>query len=104
MCAGAMDAPIILWLLPDSGKALGQLDDGAVIHLQAHPGPEQKQNTWNAVGILRGTDPALGKQAVLLTAHLDHLGIAKPVNGDDIYNAADDDASTSLPPLQLPRP
>jgi Zn-dependent M28 family amino/carboxypeptidase len=44
--------------------------------------------TWNAIAILRGTDPAAG--IVLLTAHLDHLGIG-PANsaGDTIYNGAD---------------
>jgi len=35
----------------------------------------------------------LQHSAVVLSAHLDHLGIGQPVNGDDIYNGADDDAS-----------
>jgi hypothetical protein len=55
------------------------------------PGP--RTETWNVVGILRGSDPAAGKQAILLTAHLDHLGIGPRKNGDRIYNGADDDAS-----------
>ena len=33
-----------------------------------------RTETWNVVGILRGSDPAAGKDAILLTAHLDHLG------------------------------
>jgi Peptidase family M28 len=49
-------------------------------------------DTWNAIGILRGTD--LANQVVLLTAHLDHLGVGPAnVSGDTIYNGADDDAS-----------
>lgn len=57
--------------------------------------------TANVVGILRGSDPQLSKEVVLLTAHLDHLGIRKPVNGDAIYNGADDDASGVIAVLQL---
>jgi hypothetical protein len=58
--------------------------------------------TWNAIAILRGTDPAAG--VVLLTAHLDHLGIG-PANsaGDTIYNGADDDASGTTAVLALAR-
>lgn len=48
---------------------------------------------FNVVGIVRGTDPVLKEQAVLIDAHYDHLGIGPPVNGDSIYNGADDDAS-----------
>jgi len=47
----------------------------------------------NVVGILRGSDPALRDQYVLVDAHYDHLGITRPVNGDSINNGADDDAS-----------
>ena len=54
-------------------------------------------------GILRGSDPKLRATAVLLSAHLDHLGIGQPVNGDDIYNGADDDASGTTAVLELAR-
>lgn len=64
--------------------------------------PEGK-HTWNTVGILRGSDPVLAKQAILLSAHLDHLGVGKPVNGDNIYNGADDDASGVSAVLELAR-
>jgi Peptidase family M28 len=47
----------------------------------------------NVVGIVRGTDPALRDEAVLIDAHYDHLGIGPAVAGDSIYNGADDDAS-----------
>jgi aminopeptidase YwaD len=62
-----------------------------------------RRHTWNAVGILRGSDPTLQETAVLLSAHLDHLGIGQPVNGDDIYNGADDDASGTTAVLELAR-
>ena len=46
----------------------------------------------NVIGLLQGTDPVLSKEAILFSAHLDHLG-TKPIAGDGIYNGADDDAS-----------
>jgi Peptidase family M28 len=59
-----------------------------------------RKETWNAIGILRGsTSP---NEVVLLTAHLDHLGIG-PANaeGDTNYNGADDDASGTTAVLTL---
>jgi Zn-dependent M28 family amino/carboxypeptidase len=48
----------------------------------------------NVVGILRGSDPKRRDEFVVLSAHLDHLGIADPpVNGDRVYNGAMDNAS-----------
>jgi Zn-dependent M28 family amino/carboxypeptidase len=47
----------------------------------------------NIVGALKGSDPALSKEYVVISAHLDHLGVGVPVNGDKIYNGAMDDAS-----------
>jgi hypothetical protein len=47
----------------------------------------------NVVGIRRGSDLRLEKEYVVISAHLDHLGVGKPVNGDAIYNGAMDDAS-----------
>jgi Zn-dependent M28 family amino/carboxypeptidase len=47
----------------------------------------------NVAGIRLGGDPALRNEFVILSAHLDHLGEGKPVNGDGIYNGAMDDAS-----------
>jgi len=47
----------------------------------------------NIVGILPGSDPELRDDFVVVTAHYDHVGIGRPVDGDSIYNGADDDAS-----------
>lgn len=60
-----------------------------------------RKETWNAIGILRGTE--YPNEVVLLTAHLDHLGIGPAVNGDTIYNGADDDASGTTAVLSLAR-
>ena len=47
----------------------------------------------NVAGILRGADPKLRDQHVVLSAHLDHLGIGGAINGDSLYNGAMDNAS-----------
>ena len=47
----------------------------------------------NVVAVLPGTDPTLKDEYVVFSAHLDHLGIGKPINGDSIYNGAMDNAS-----------
>ena len=62
-----------------------------------------RTETWNVVGILRGSDPEAGKDAILLSAHLDHLGIGPAKNGDRIYNGADDDASGTTAVIELAR-
>jgi hypothetical protein len=47
----------------------------------------------NVVAVLPGSDSKLSQEYVVYTAHVDHLGIGKPINGDAIYNGAVDDAS-----------
>jgi Zn-dependent M28 family amino/carboxypeptidase len=48
---------------------------------------------FNVLGRLPGTGGPLAQEAVVLGAHYDHLGIAKPVDGDSIYNGARDNAA-----------
>ena len=57
----------------------------------------------NVVGRVDGADPQLKSQAVLYSAHWDHLGISKPVNGDKIYNGAVDNATGCAVVLELAR-
>lgn len=47
----------------------------------------------NVIGILRGTDPKLKEEYVMVSAHIDHVGVGEPINGDRIYNGAMDNAS-----------
>jgi hypothetical protein len=63
--------------------------------------PPKEATTTNVIGILRGRDPKLAKETVLLSAHLDHLGIGREVKGDNLYNGADDDASGVTAVLEL---
>jgi Zn-dependent M28 family amino/carboxypeptidase len=59
--------------------------------------------TANVVGKLEGSDPRLREQAVLYSAHHDHLGIGKEKNGDTIYNGAIDNASGCAVLIELAR-
>jgi hypothetical protein len=64
---------------------------------------DQRVVDANVVGILRGSDPVLRDSIILVDAHYDHLGIGTPVNGDSIYNGADDDASGTVTVLEVAR-
>ncbi len=57
----------------------------------------------NIAGVLPGSDPQLKKEFVVISAHLDHLGIGAPVNGDRIYNGAMDDASGDASLIEIAR-
>ncbi|HYJ79403.1 MAG TPA: M28 family peptidase, partial [Longimicrobiaceae bacterium] len=58
----------------------------------------------NVVAVLRGSDPALRDEHVVVTAHLDHVGTAHPdAAGDSIYNGADDNASGVAAMLEAAR-
>ena len=56
---------------------------------------KKRLESANVVAVLPGSDPVLKNEYVVLTAHIDHLGIGEPVNGDRIYNGAMDNASGS---------
>jgi Zn-dependent M28 family amino/carboxypeptidase len=47
----------------------------------------------NVIGMVAGGDPKLKDEAVLFTAHYDHLGIRPDMSGDNIYNGANDNAT-----------
>jgi Zn-dependent M28 family amino/carboxypeptidase len=57
----------------------------------------------NLVAQLTGSDPKLKNEYVVLSAHLDHLGVGEPINGDRIYNGAMDNAAGSAVLLDLIR-
>jgi Zn-dependent M28 family amino/carboxypeptidase len=58
-------------------------------------------DSQNVVAALPGSDPALGDEYVVYTAHWDHFGIGTPVNDDRIYNGASDNASGTAGVLAL---
>jgi Zn-dependent M28 family amino/carboxypeptidase len=64
------------------------------IHVRAKTGVKKSTGqSLNLAGVLPGSDASLKNEYVTISAHLDHLGIGAPINGDKIYNGAMDDAS-----------
>jgi Zn-dependent M28 family amino/carboxypeptidase len=57
----------------------------------------------NIAAKLKGSDPTLAQQYVLVSAHLDHLGVGAPINGKTIYAGAMDDASGVATVLEAAR-
>jgi hypothetical protein len=57
----------------------------------------------NVAGILPGSDPKLKDEYVIMSAHLDHVGVGRAINGDTIYNGAMDDASGIASMLEIAR-
>jgi hypothetical protein len=81
-------------ILKDGGakKPLPAFDIPA--RLQARFKPSARDMTAsNVLGILPGTDPKVGKETLVVSAHLDGFGYGEPVKGDNLYNGAFDDAA-----------
>jgi len=90
--------------LKDSGKSMqdlvarlkaGQPDSFAInagINV-SYTSTYQDIVSYNVIGKIQGSNPKLRKTYVVHSAHLDHLGIGTPVQGDSIYNGAHDNAS-----------
>jgi hypothetical protein len=81
-----------LLAIADAGETLPRFDLN--LRLQGEIAARDRDFTSpNVVALLPGRDASLKREHVVLTAHLDHLGVDKPVNGDSIYNGAMDNAS-----------
>ncbi len=79
----AMELPLVM-----EGKLIAQ-----VRPLEAH----------NVIGMLEGSDPKRKEEVIVYTAHHDHLGIGNPIDGDNIYNGAEDNASGTALLLEMAR-
>lgn len=86
-----------------AAKMLLSIPEGTIIHLEAQFKPPRAAETRNVVGVIRGSDPKLRDQAILFSAHIDHLGMRKNGKHTAIYHGADDDASGVSAVLELAR-
>jgi Zn-dependent M28 family amino/carboxypeptidase len=81
-----------LLALADAGKPLPRFP--LIPILRGKVKVERRQvESQNVVASRPGSDATVRNEYVVLTAHLDHLGVGEPINGDKIYNGAMDDAS-----------
>jgi Zn-dependent M28 family amino/carboxypeptidase len=77
---------------PQSSFALSG-DKKLSIHVVIH---SEEGHGENVIGILKGSDPVLKNEYVVMSAHLDHIGLSAPLpNGHNVNNGADDDGSGS---------
>lgn len=93
------------------GALLARLERGEIATLQLTTHVERESiDAWNVVGIVRGkgteAEPALASEAVVVSAHYDHLGVRTKKSGetesaDVIFNGADDDASGCAAVLEV---
>ncbi len=87
-----------------AANALSNLADGTTIEFGGKLAPSEERNTWNAIGKLTGSDPMLSSEVILLSSHLDHVGVRANAPGDDkIFNGADDDASGTIAVMEMAR-
>jgi hypothetical protein len=101
-------------LLADSGATLEELLDGAesldyrrrqlgvFLRVRARSTLSEVSSP-NVVAVLPGADPELGGEHVVVSAHLDHVGVGAAVDGDEIYNGFFDNAMGSAILLETAR-
>jgi Zn-dependent M28 family amino/carboxypeptidase len=99
----AGDAFAVISLRKDAFDELAAMPGGTRVEFVAQTQGSDPGATWNAIGVLPGSDPKAAGEAIILSAHLDHLGVGEPVNGDAIFNGADDDATGCVAVLELAR-
>lgn len=79
--------------LANSGKPLPKFPLVGTNHARIVVKKLPQVSSPNIIGVLPGSDPQLKREYIILSAHLDHLGVGRPVNGDNIYNGAMDNAA-----------
>ena len=95
--SGEPHGPAIILVRSGAADELWQLPEGTQVKLRTHMTHWRTSHTWNVLGQIDGTSE--GDQVILLSAHLDHLGVK---NGKT-YPGADDDASGTVAVLELAR-
>ncbi|MEZ5428164.1 MAG: M20/M25/M40 family metallo-hydrolase [Pyrinomonadaceae bacterium] len=86
----------------EAAETLDRTDEGTRIEIGGKLDEPAIRHTWNAVGMLPGSDPRRASEVILLSAHMDHLGV-RGEGVDKIFNGADDDASGCVAVLELAR-
>ncbi|HEY1313186.1 MAG TPA: M28 family metallopeptidase [Steroidobacteraceae bacterium] len=83
-------------------KVLPRFPLTASVSAVTHTSTRDLQST-NIVARMPGKDPKLKAEYVVLSAHIDHVGVGAPINGDRIYNGAMDNGSGSALLLDVAR-
>jgi hypothetical protein len=92
-------APVFLVRRASLGALRG---GGESAEIRIHPESFYSPSV-NVVGVVKGSDPLLRNEYVLFSSHQDHDGVRFPINGDSIWNGADDNGSVSVALLAIAR-
>jgi hypothetical protein len=87
-----------------AGALFDALPSGATAARVDYVMPErvtQQVRLRNVIGLLRGSDPVLKDTYVLVTAHYDHVGVRPGMEGDNIFNGANDDGSGTVSVIEI---
>ena len=93
----------IIYLRKDAFDTVTAMPAGTKVEFGGATEGGDSSSTWNAIGVLRGSNPKTASEVIMLSAHLDHLGVNETLTGDKIFNGADDDASGVVAVLELAR-
>ena len=102
--SSAADPPMVYIGDAEAVKLLEGLNSGetkATLTLHIKEPKKAPVKLRNVAGVLRGSDPALAKTYLLVTAHYDHLGMKSAGDGDRIYNGANDDGSGTVSVIEI---
>jgi hypothetical protein len=91
------------WLAAELGRmGLAPAGDaGSFVQRYPIPGATLR-SAPNVLAILEGSDPLLRTEYVVVSAHIDHVGVGpQDARGDSIYNGADDNASGTAVVLEV---
>ena len=95
---------VIVILSLEAAASVSKMENGTKVEFGGQLAPVQTSNTWNAIGKLGGSDKSLASDVIVLSSHLDHLGVRENTQGTDkLFNGADDDASGSVAVMELAR-
>jgi Zn-dependent M28 family amino/carboxypeptidase len=101
--AGSSHTLAELEALATAGKPLPEFSLSVTIAATTAVKKVQHFDAANVVAALEGSDPKLKKEYVVVSAHLDHLGVGRPVDGDSVYNGAMDNASGVASVIEIAR-
>ena len=86
----------LYWIDKEMAKSFAESKGD--VEVKAEVAKEESSMTWNSVGKIQGTSD----ESILLSCHMDHIGVRGPGGDrDNIYNGADDDASGCVAVLEL---
>lgn len=101
--ASAAKPSALIVVSKEAVAAIAALADGSPVEFGGTV-TTQKNYTWNATGKLTGIDKTASAEVIVLSSHLDHIGVNENAPGDDkISNGADDDASGTVAVMEIAR-